>query len=930
MKSKRWKQRMAVVLSAALLAVACPANPMAALAEAPAKGTVKASGTAGSEAMPAVGITFADPCRTDTFVMAQDFETYSAGEVLTDFTVKAGVGVDGSQGAEITHFQTSAGTHRYTMTIPQDKQAAPGEGAEYLWFYINTNAVPLRKGWITLCDEDGVSFTPDTNAPDDGEFYQQNEDGVWETQHYQPEDNGCFVDWVGAGYVRIKLSDFGIRDLTKKIVSVSFDIKDRVKNYKEEPIVYPETTTVVVDNFGFSGSALAGNRTVGDLLHEASSQFERKIMIENFEELAEASTVPSSACAGYPRPNEGTGTYVSPISANGYNGTKALSLYSPAAAGTGGQFTVFADGDYFHFANTDFSGRQLMFFETWVDFSQVVFRKLAFKVRCGGLYGDEYFTDNKDGDNSMVYYIEENGQWVEKPFGGTDGCIEAFGNYKGFIRIPMEYFVNKSGIPLSQSHSLRSVDCFGFWFALQDAGMVEKPIVFDEIGLIAGPVRYTNEKYYFSNARRLSGSFIQSWMIQNWNQSRWDTEILNMKKSGMDFIILQSLGDTDYGNGITQNPDKTELKSCSILYPSKMPEFDGGSHYDALEKCLKACKKYNMKAMLGSISDNRLWRFGVTKTPLCPLGKSDAVRDSYMTKWLNQYDGLCERMIKEVMELYGKEYKNQIYGWYYNLEFSNYASACRGTDDMAYAHIMGNSLSHFADSCTRYCPGKPMMLSPFVHPSHSTPAECGKMWTDVFSFTTFRDGDIFCPQDSFGGNNQLKLEDWYREYKKAVDTKHGLKLWANNESFRGSKTLVAAAMDSYIGQIKATEPYTSGTVGFSWNHYYSPEKANSGYDRAYQYYIKNGVMDTECPSAPVVTVNGTTAHVVSADNVGIYCVKIYKSNGKTVAHTNVCSDNNDLEALQTVRDLKAGSYYAQTVDFYSNVSEMVPFTVNAK
>lgn len=929
MKSKRWKQMMTVVLSAALLAMTNPVRPIAAMMQAPPVSTVNASEAGESGKLSGIGMTYADPCRTDTFVMAQDFESCPAGEGLTDFTVKAGIGAEGSQGAEITHFQTVAGTHRYTMTIPQNKQPAPGERAEYLWFYIHTNGVPLRKGWITLCDEDGHAFTPDTNAPSGGEFYQQNEDGVWETQHYQPDDDGCFIDWIGSGYVRIKLSDFGIRDLTKKIVSITFDIKDRVKNYGEEPIVYPETTTVVVDNFGFSGAALAGHMTVGDLLHEASSRFEGKVMMEDFEELAEGSTVPDNACAGYPSPNQGTGTYVNPISTNGYNGTKALSLYSPAAAGASGQFTVFADGDYFRFANTDFSGREVTYFEAWVDFSQVVFRKLAFKVRCGGLYGEEYFTDNKDGDNAMVYYIEENGQWVEKPFGGTDGCIEAFGNYKGFIRIPAAYFVNKNGTSLSQSDSLRAVDCFGIWFALQDARMVEKPIVFDEIGFIAGPARYINEKYYFSNVRRLSSSFIQCWMTQNWNQNRWDTEILNMKKSGMDFIILQALGSTDYGKGITQDPDKTEMKSSSVIYPSNMPEFNGASRYNILEKCLKACKKYGMKVMLGSISDDRLWKFGATPKPLCPIGQSDAVRNSYMAKWLNQYDDRCDRMIKEVMEMYGAEYKNQIYGWYYNLEFSNYISACNGTDGMTYAQIIGNSLSHFAESCTKYCPGKPMLLSPFVQPSHSSPEGCGKMWTDVFSFTTFRDGDIFCPQDSFGNNTDLNLGDWYREYKKAVDTKPGLKLWANNENFRGKETPGIATLDRYIGQIKATEPYTSGTISFSWNHYYSPEKVNSGYDRAYQYYIQNGVMDTERPSAPVVTVSGTSARVVSTDNVGVYCVNVYKSDGKTAAATNFCNDTNDLIAMQTVGNLKVGSYYAQTVDFYSNVSEMVPFTISA-
>lgn len=436
-----------------------------------------------------------------------------------------------------------------------------------------------------------------------------------------------------------------------------------------------------------------------------------------------------------------------------------------------------------------------------------------------------------------------------------------------------------------------------------------------------------DDTYTFSNVRRSCASFIQPWLVQSWNVSRWETEILNMKKAGMDFVILQSVADTTYEKADTQDPFACQMNSSSVIYPSSMPEFQNSNSYcgvDSLGNCLKACKKHGMKVMIGTISDSRLWNFGWTNKPTCPAGVRDAVNGSYMTQWIKQYAERSERMMKEIMQRYGSQYKDQIYGWYYNPEFWNISSACKRTDSKTYAQIIGKSLTLFAQSCTKVSPGKPMLLSPFINPSLSSPEQCGKMWQDVFSYTQFRNGDIFCPQDSFGNNSTIHLGDWYKHYKAAVNTKPGLKLWANNENFRTNYTV--ATLDSYIGQIKATEPYAERNICFSWNHYYSPELKNVGYNEAYIYYIKNGKMDTQAPGVPKIYIDGSSVEIISQDNIGICKIKVFKADKKTVVKENVCFDDDNYTALQTF-NLAKGTYYAQTYDFFSNASQMVAFTV---
>lgn len=443
----------------------------------------------------------------------------------------------------------------------------------------------------------------------------------------------------------------------------------------------------------------------------------------------------------------------------------------------------------------------------------------------------------------------------------------------------------------------------------------------------SGTTGTTSAQPVGTDIRKICGSFIQPWLVAGWSQERWDEECSNMVKAGMKYIILQSITDLNYNtdNNVGQNPDSYKLSSVDSLYPSNLPELKNANNgVDSLKECLEACKKNGMQAIIGPVSDNRWWLYG-WGMPTKPSDATDVVTQSYFTKWTEENADLSNRIADEVISKYGSDYGSQIYCWYYNNEIWNIDTACAGSDDGVYAKILSNSMNLSLRHYTELTPGMPMMLSPFINPSLSSASGCAKMWKDIFALTEFRDGDIFSPQDSFGGNTGLNLDDWWSNYKKAVDSKPGLILWANNECFRSNYTI--ARLDNFINkQVNVTAKYAAANICFSWNHYYSPLEVNPGYDAAYVDYITNGKLDSTAPTTPVVSVNGTKVTVNSSDNIGICGYTIYKSDQKTIVKSVVCDDTTSW--LTRPVSLSSGTYYVSTYDFCGNYSQMTKITIS--
>lgn len=418
-----------------------------------------------------------------------------------------------------------------------------------------------------------------------------------------------------------------------------------------------------------------------------------------------------------------------------------------------------------------------------------------------------------------------------------------------------------------------------------------------------------------------------------WSEERWDAEFALMKQAGFQFIILQSVVDIlyDVKDDNTQNEDyeQYKLKDIHAIYPSHIEHIQnkcGG--IDSLGNCFKAARKQGMKVMLAPVGDNRWWLYG-WKLPGAEPGVTDLVNDSYFGRWVKQDAELSNRIASEISERYLSEYDDVFYGWYYWNEIWNMPLACSGEDNGILTKILANSLNAVLNHYSAITPGKPFLISPFMNFSISSAAGYGKMCKDLFALVSFRDGDIFCPQDSVGVHSDRiqELGEWTKCFKEAVDTKPGLKFWSNNENF--SMERGPALLDRYMKQIQITSEYCEEHIVFSWNHHFNPlaSTGSDGYNKTYLDCIAKGRLESESPEEPVLSYTGSSGNYtlqISApyDNIGVAGYSIYSEDG------NLC------DTLYTTKysvpdsyAVRGGTYYVEAFDFADNKSKKVKISI---
>lgn len=430
--------------------------------------------------------------------------------------------------------------------------------------------------------------------------------------------------------------------------------------------------------------------------------------------------------------------------------------------------------------------------------------------------------------------------------------------------------------------------------------------------------------------RGMAGTFIQSWMVRDWTQERWDAELAAMQEAGMEYLIVQSIADAAYQtNGSAYGQDYTKYpKDYAVsMYPSQIPLFSGTNNgIDSLGRCFAAAKAHGIKLYLGAYSDTRWWLFG-WGMPTAPAGVTDLKKDSYFANWVRENAEMTNNVIEEIYNRYSAEYADTIAGWYYYNEIWNIDVACAGTDNGVYAEILSDSMNRIITKINEIDPSKKFMLSPFYNPTLSTAAQYGDMWSSVIAKTNFRKGDIFAPQDCIGGNPTHAfngtLNTWTSELKRASLANSNVSFWSNNENFTDGAGI--ALLDRYVQQLEVTSQYAEKNICFSWNHYYSPELVNSGYNRTYLDYLANGVLETQAPTAPTLSKSGYTINFSgSTDNIGVCGYYIYKGDTSTLAATLVC-DKNSVPTSYTANG--SGTYYVVAYDFANNKSQPVQITL---
>ncbi len=406
-----------------------------------------------------------------------------------------------------------------------------------------------------------------------------------------------------------------------------------------------------------------------------------------------------------------------------------------------------------------------------------------------------------------------------------------------------------------------------------------------------------------------TGTFIQSWMTCSWDDERWAEEAENMKKAGIEYLVLQSLADKAY---------KNDGGEWTVYYDSDVEALKDATFVgDCLEPALKACQDVGIKVFVGLSMFDDFW--------------SEAGMGSL-------YQDVCRvagDMTEDIYNKYGEKYKDSLYGWYYTPEISN-GFLCQFTLG---GIIKG--INHIIDRINEVDASKPLLMSPFYSEYIATgPIVTLCSYVRFFDKVNFRDGDIFAPQDAVGARwtREKSLEMTWKLYKAAVDTcEADIKLWANCENFDGAitsetlggvlspkitehKTNITATLDRFVRQMEIASGYAENIITFSYNHYYSPSNVNPAFINTYYDYIGNGyVLETEAPVNPANAVKTQKEVGVelswdeAEDNMGIAYYRLEKD-GEFLARidkyygweeNSFTDENGDINSVYTIETVDA-------------------------
>lgn len=364
------------------------------------------------------------------------------------------------------------------------------------------------------------------------------------------------------------------------------------------------------------------------------------------------------------------------------------------------------------------------------------------------------------------------------------------------------------------------------------------------------------QKNMGTNTPRFSGSFIQEYLVANWDDKRWDQEMEMLKEAGMKYLV--------YAPALLVN----EQGKFGTNYPSTLSKKK--MQNKTLEKCLHSAQKNGVKVFVGLNFNDRWWKF------------------DYDADWLFGQMEIGNRVADEIVALYKEKYPDAMYGWYWVWEVDNLN--CMTEERQS---ILANALNINLDHLSKITPEMPFMMSPFMNYKVGGNAEeYGRMWENVFAQTHFRLGDIFAPQDCIGagGLNLDNLWEWFSKLKQAVNTKPGLKFWGNVETF-DQRFWTTAPLERVKKQLEIVNGYVGNIICFAYSHYNSPFVVNEDYHKVYLEYSKSGLLPKMAVPEKV-----TNANVQKLDE-GVR-IKWVSDNLKRVAGYSIYRDGKLLKRLQ--------------------------------
>ncbi|WP_123054861.1 DUF4434 domain-containing protein [Clostridium sp. JN-1] len=308
---------------------------------------------------------------------------------------------------------------------------------------------------------------------------------------------------------------------------------------------------------------------------------------------------------------------------------------------------------------------------------------------------------------------------------------------------------------------------------------------------------------------RADGTFIQVDLAQNWNDEKWKKELTYLKEANMHYIVLSGVSITK--DNITQTAYKSSIPGFQKIY----------GNYDPVDLCLKNAEDLNMKVFIDTNFNSDWWN----------KSGDDA-------NWLNEQVVKMNSAADELYSKYHSKYPNSFYGWYFPYEVDN-AKFSTQSQFLVLSNAVNNHLKHLVSKNERL----PFLMSPFMNSFCSSANEYAENWKVFFKNTQLKPGDIFCPQDSIG-SGKLKIDEvneWFTALKKAVNSKSGLLLWANAETF-DYRDSSSSTLDRFTKQLKLESPCVDNIICFSYSHYYSPNNIDDGFHKAYIKYLKKGTL----------------------------------------------------------------------------------------
>jgi len=360
----------------------------------------------------------------------------------------------------------------------------------------------------------------------------------------------------------------------------------------------------------------------------------------------------------------------------------------------------------------------------------------------------------------------------------------------------------------------------------------------------------------------LCGSFVQPSLLISHSPERMEKHLQYMLDVGIDILILQWSFITE-GDKVN-----TVYYEDSFDASKKTASFNEKSN-KLLETILAAAEKLGMKVFVGLNDNSEWWEKHILDID-----------------WVQSQAELGTEGAKQIYDTYKEKYPNALHGWYFVFEFWN--------EKTSYTQIYnsGYLLDAYRDALAKIDPDMPFMLSPFINHSYSTAAETGDMWKEIFKLVDFREGDIFCPQDSVGAEHTPidMVDGYFREMKRAVDSKDGLLFWANNEAFV-NQSWSTASLHRFIKQMDITSKYVSAHVTFAYSHHLNPDSGKTGFHNAYKTYFEAGKLLGTTLQAPNVTYEIIDANTIefsgNIDNSNSEaCRVMIEKNGKPLNYAN--------------------------------------------